>query len=179
MSEKLLRNILSDIKVELTDEFDKNFERKGFFSTKWAKTKMENRKGSLMNRTGFLRRSIRSKISATGITFESDAPSAEIHNEGGEITVTAKMKRFFWAMYYSETGAIKKSKYGREIKSKANARRQENGSAWKAMAMMKVGSKIKIPKRQFIGNAPEVENIIRQIIEENMKEAINQIALQP
>jgi hypothetical protein len=23
-----------------------------------------------------------------------------IHNEGGEITVTAKMKKYFWAMYY-------------------------------------------------------------------------------
>lgn len=30
--QKIIRNILSDIRVELSDEFDKNFERQAFFS---------------------------------------------------------------------------------------------------------------------------------------------------
>ena len=33
--EQLKRNILSDMRVELTEEFDKNFERKAFFTDKW------------------------------------------------------------------------------------------------------------------------------------------------
>lgn len=31
--QKLKRTLLTDIKVELTEEFDLNFERKGFFPT--------------------------------------------------------------------------------------------------------------------------------------------------
>ena len=30
--QQVIRNILKDIKVELGDEFDRNFERQGFFS---------------------------------------------------------------------------------------------------------------------------------------------------
>ena len=32
---KLKSDILSDMRVELSDEFDRNFERKAFFSDKW------------------------------------------------------------------------------------------------------------------------------------------------
>lgn len=34
-TQQLKRNILSDMRVELTEEFDKNFERKAFFTDKW------------------------------------------------------------------------------------------------------------------------------------------------
>ncbi|SZD72763.1 Uncharacterised protein [Candidatus Ornithobacterium hominis] len=40
----------------------------------------------------------------------------------------------------------------------------------KAMALKKVGGKIKIPKRQFIGHHPEVDKHIRNIINHNLKE---------
>ena len=36
------------------------------------------------------------------------------------------------------------------------------------MALMKVGKAIKIPRRQFLGMAPEVERTVRQIIEDNL-----------
>ncbi len=32
---QLKRDILDGLRVELTDEFDRNFERKAFFSDKW------------------------------------------------------------------------------------------------------------------------------------------------
>jgi phage gpG-like protein len=38
---------------------------------------------------------------------------------------------------------------------------------------MKKGSKIKMPQRQFIGNAPEVEKAVREIIEENVEKYFN------
>lgn len=30
-----LRNVLNDLRVELTEEFDRNFERKSFFGMPW------------------------------------------------------------------------------------------------------------------------------------------------
>lgn len=43
------------------------------------------------------------------------------------------------------------------------------------MALMKVGSTIKIPQRKFLGTSPEVEAAVRAIIEENLNEYINSI----
>ena len=33
--QKIIKNILRDIQVEMTDEFDQNFERQAFFSEAW------------------------------------------------------------------------------------------------------------------------------------------------
>jgi phage gpG-like protein len=46
---------------------------------------------------------------------------------------------------------------------------------WKALALMRVGSAIKIPKRQFLGVAPEVEATVREIIEDNISEYLDNI----
>lgn len=121
--EEFLQNTLTDIKVKLTEVFDKNFERKAFFNEKWKNTKLRNNRGSLMIRSGKLRAAIQSKLTPTGIQFTSSMPYAEIHNKGGEITVTAKMKRFFWAMYYKALGATKtKTIKGDGYKVKINIR---------------------------------------------------------
>ncbi len=37
--QKIIKNILRDIQVELTDEFDRNFERQAFFSQAWQRRK--------------------------------------------------------------------------------------------------------------------------------------------
>ena len=42
---------------------------------------------------------------ADGVRFSSYVPYAAIHNEGGKITVTGKMKKFFWAKF-KETGEV-------------------------------------------------------------------------
>lgn len=60
--EQLKRNILSDMRVELTEEFDKNFERKAFFTDKWKRRANPNAKGTLLMVTGTLRRSIKSEV---------------------------------------------------------------------------------------------------------------------
>ena len=36
--DKFLQNIIYDVKVDLADEFDRNFERKAFFDEKWKNT---------------------------------------------------------------------------------------------------------------------------------------------
>ena len=83
-----LKQTLTDIKVKLGEEFDRNFERKAFFDEKWKSTKLMNSRGSLMMRTGNLRNSIRSELKGSSIVFSSSMPYANIHNNGGEISVT-------------------------------------------------------------------------------------------
>ena len=39
MPNNLLQNILSDLRVDLTDHFDKNFSKGGFFGKKWKPRK--------------------------------------------------------------------------------------------------------------------------------------------
>ncbi len=168
--EDFTKKTLTDIKVKLTDEFDKNFERKAFFDNKWDTTKYSNHRGSLMLRSGKLRRSIRSEITPNGITFSSSMPYAQIHNEGGEIVVTEKMKRYFWAMHYKCTNAVKPTKTGKAANSQRTQRLTEEAKQWRAMALKKTGSKIKIPKRQFIGHHPDVDRFVKAIIHHNVKE---------
>lgn len=81
--EQLKHNILSDMRVELTEEFDKNFERKAFFTDKWKQRANSKAKGSLLLVTGTLRRSIKSEVKGNGVRFTSAVPYASIHNEGG------------------------------------------------------------------------------------------------
>ncbi len=171
---QVIRNILKDIRVELSDEFDRNFERQGFFSEAWQRRKSPTRPGgSILIDTGGLRKSIRSKSTDSSITFYSDAPHAEIHNEGGEITVTAKMKRFFWAKYYAATGSFGRKKNGERRKDKRTIQLSAEAEFWMHLALMKVGKTIKIPRRQFLGHSPEVEQSVREIIEENLTEYFN------
>lgn len=148
--EQFYQNILRDVARDLTDAFDQNFEQKGFFGQKWKQARI-NRIGSLMARTGTLRRSIQDRIGPESIRWTSSEPYASIHNTGGTIKVTPRMKKFFWA------------------KSKELGNTPE-GIMFKNMALMRVGSEIKIPRRQFIGDHPQVKEIIRECMEDNLKE---------
>lgn len=167
----VVRNILKDIRVELSDEFDKNFERQAFFSEHWARRRSPQRPGgATLIDTGALRRSIQSRVSEDGISFFSDLPYAGIHNEGGEIKVTARMKRYFWYRYMSMQKAFGRKKNGELRKDKRTVRLSTEAEFWKCMALMRKGSTIKIPRRQFLGASPEVETAVREIIEDNLAE---------
>ncbi len=109
------RKILNDLRVELSDEFDRNFQRKAFFDQPWPPRKM-NGKGSLL-------------------------------------MVTGKMKKFFW------------------YKHKAT-----KDDTWKWMALMKVGTRIRIPQRQFLGDHPEVRKRCDAIISRNLQKAGQELA---
>lgn len=171
---RTIKKILRDIQVELTDEFDRNFEREAFFSEAWERRRSPIRaNGHLLVDSGTLRRSIRSEIKESSIVFKSDLPYAAIHNEGGEIKVTQRMKKFFWYKYYSTTGTFGRRKDGSLRRDKRNNRLTTEAEFWKCMALMKVGASIKIPRRQFLGKSPEVEQAVREIIEENITEYFN------
>ena len=82
------------IGVEAVKHFKQNFENEGFDGNKWAARKTI-RTGStngqkILGKSGELSESIDYKIEGGTITIYSDKPYAEIHNEGGIITVTPK-----------------------------------------------------------------------------------------
>ena len=155
---------------ELADEFDLNFKRKAFFTEKWASPKINNSRGSVMNRSGNLRRSIKYNVRDGMIVFSSSLPYASIHNEGGEITVTAQMKKYFWAMFYKAAGGITYSVKTKGVaKSKRNEKLTAEAAKWKSLALMKIGQKIKVEKRQMVGDHPQVGIIIKGIVDINMK----------
>lgn len=163
----IIKRILNDIRVDLSDEFDQNFERQAFFSEAWERHRSPLRPGGhILVDTGTLRRSVQSVMGETSIRFYTDLPYAEIHNEGGEIVVTKRMKGYFWHKYMDAAGALtfarRKDKKTRHISDVAEF--------WKFMALKKEGTTIKIPKRQFFGLSPEVEKAVTDIIEDNLQE---------
>lgn len=171
---KILSRILNDIRVEMTDEFDRNFERESFFGEAWQRRRSPTRPGGhILVNTGRLRRSIQSRTTENSITFFTNEPYAAIHNEGGEIVVTAKMKRYFWHKYYEATGSFGRKKDGSRRNDKRTLQLSEEAEFWKFMALKKAGTTIRIPRRRFLGTSPEVEDAVRKIIEDNITEYIN------
>lgn len=143
---KLKHTLLSDIKVELFEEFDLNFGRKAFFSDKWKPRAFPYRRGSLLAASNTLRRSINAEVVRDGVRFSSSATYATAHNEGAHIKVTPRMKSFFWAKYKSTKDEM-----------------------WKFMALKKVGSVIVLPQRQFIGDGPHTHQLIETVINDFCK----------
>ena len=165
--DKVVQRILKKIQVELSDEFDQNFEREAFFSERWARRKSPvhgGRSGHLLYDSGVLRGNIRSEIKGSSLFFSSDLPYAGIHNEGGEIVVTERMKRFFWAKCRAANGG--------GWPRRRNGGNGSNAEAefWKMMALKKVGTAIHIPQRRFLGVNAEVEQIVKDIGEEGLSE---------
>lgn len=150
--QKTWQQTLTDIKVKVASEFDKNFERKAFFNRVWRPAVFSSGVGSLLVRSGKLRRSITSRVQGNGITFSSNMPYAQLQNNGGEIIVTEKMKKYFWAKY-----------------TELHSRKPSQAQKFKAMALKKVGSVIRIEKRPFIGNHPKLKSFIEPIIRKNFQ----------
>lgn len=148
----LLSNILNDICVDLVDEFDNNFSKGGFFGKRWT-ARVDGTPSHLIHR-GALRSSKRGRVQGSSVVFTSNMPYAGIHNTGGEITVTAKMRGWWWY----EFKRTKDKKY-------------------KAMALKySVGDKMKIPKRQYIGDHPRIRANIEEIVSKCLKENLNDLA---
>jgi hypothetical protein len=131
--------------VESVKFFKESFVKGGFTDTSftaWKKSKTPLSGKRTLFKSGKLMRSIRNTVATVDhIVDESQLDYSEIHNDGGYIIVTTQMKKFFWAKY-NELG-----KKG----AKANF--------CKAMALKKTGSKIKIDKRQFIGESKTMMNM--------------------
>lgn len=181
----LVQVMLNDIRVELTDEFDRNFERQGFFTEAWQRRVGPLRPGgATLVDSGALRRSFRCEVRGGELVFVYGAPYASYHNEGATVRVTEKMKMYFRHRYYELSGGGKTASYGKTGASAVGRRltdagfyalmEKRGGSAeakfWGYMSLKKVGSLMKIPMRRFLGSSSEVERIVREVIEDGLEE---------
>ncbi len=171
MSDELMKRMLTDIKVKLSDEFDRNFQRKAFFDQPWAPRMRTYPRGSLMVITGRLRRSFRGSVGRNSVSWSSDAPYAAIHNNGGKIPITPKMRKFFWAMYYQHAGKMTTLKSGKTSKSQRNATLSAEAQFYKNMALSKKDAFV-IPQRRIVGDHPKVKTIVEDVANLAIKEYV-------
>lgn len=163
---KLITMCLLDMSSDIRDEFSLNFTREGFFTESWKRRKYQAEESrGVLTKTGNLRKSIRSEIEGNKVIFINEMPYAKIHNEGGKIRVTKRMKGHFWHQYKLATQSLSRKQLADGL--------TEEASFYKAMALKRVGSYITIPRRQFIGMSAEVETIIREIVESNLETYFN------
>lgn len=147
-AQEVKRKILVVAQVEGQRFIQSNFDKQGFTDTGFEAWPLRNPNldagRPILRDTSNLRGSITSKKNEANmeVTFSTDVIYAQIHNQGGEITVTPAMKKFFWAQFYQSGG-----------KGLKEAQLNPLQRFYKGMALMSAGKKIKIPKRQFIGDS--------------------------
>jgi len=151
-----LEHLPHDIKVEVAEAFDNNFENESFFGTKWTPSKYvenENKKNGkarkLLNRHGGggLRGSFKYEVSGSTITITSNKPYAAIHNEGGNINHPGGTA-FYWNGKKNQPTWVRNSN---PLSAKLPRTKAHN---------------ITIPQRQFIGEHPQLNAIIENEINE-------------
>lgn len=109
------------------DHYQDNFRKGGFVNKRlqrWPATKRQqsgdtsaaSNYGPLLSRRNHLFSSIKYMPSDYHVRVANDVPYASMHNYGGEThpTVTPKMRRFAWAMYYNTSGIGKKPSTGKK-----------------------------------------------------------------
>ena len=161
----------------VAESVNENFRRGGFYGRPWKSTRRQGlrfhgvfgRYGPLLSQNNHLSRNTVSIPDRGKVIIRNNTDYAGVHNEGGEIPVTSRMKRFFWAKYY-ETGA-----QGVGGNRQRRAAYDAESGFWRGMALKRVGSTIYIPKRQFIGPSPEVDRIVDEITDKELKNHIKQM----
>jgi phage virion morphogenesis family len=166
--------------VVAKNHFMHNFDESGFVDgglRPWKKTRRQEagdpRKPLTSNRN-HLMNSI-DVVGAPGlVTVVNPVPYARIHNEGGTIhsqpTITPKMRKMAWAKAYSIAGVSKGGKLPKDL--------PEEARKWRALALTKkekLNIKIKMPRRQFIGDSKELRVKINKIIIDKLKNISNGI----
>lgn len=151
---RAINTAIKDVAVLSADAFDRNFATQSFFGKPWKPSKYtmnnEGKSRHLLHKTGALRMSIKYTILNNIITFRSAVPYANIHNAGGTINhpggtayiYDKKKKRSIWIS-------------NRKASGKNYPRTKPH--------------KIHIPKRQFIGDAPQLEKLIENVILKHIK----------
>ena len=158
--------------------FRENFRLSGFMNgglRAWPVTRRQQTGGKsaaanygpLLSRRNHLFGSIGYKPGPGYVVIGTSLPYAAIHNDGGTVspTVTLKMRKFAWAMYYRSLG----SKGSKGSKGRKGATVPAEAERWKALALTrKQKLNITIPKRQFIGDSQELNAAINRKIGEEM-----------
>lgn len=161
---KMAAEILADVPRDVAEKarafFLMSFIKQGFTDFSFIAWPKHNSDAShkLLQQSLALKNSIRieqATMKLIAISAGKGLPYAAIHNTGGTInvTLTDKMRRFFWAMHY-KTGDNK----------------------WKYMALTKKKNlMIRIPKRQYIGESAELMKRIDQHMAKTLLEKSKQL----
>jgi phage gpG-like protein len=172
--DNLLKDTARMAAVESVKFFKQSFVKGGFTGAsfqQWTKRKSPLGGKKPMYGTGTLMQSIRKiEENEKRVIVVSDTLYSSIHNDGGTVTVTKQMKKFWWAHYYRLAGKVKKTAKGKVSMSAANRKISAKAEFCKRMALMKVGSKIKIPQRQFIGESQTLMNELDQKFQDKISE---------
>ena len=172
--ENLLRDTARMAAIESVNFFKNSFVKGGFTDTsfrQWAGKQSPLGGKKLMYNTGTLMQSIqKTEENTQRVVVSSDTPYSAIHNDGGTVTVTAQMKKFWWWQYYKFAGKTKATRNGKRSNSAGNRKLNAKAEYCKRMALMKVGSKIKIPQRQFIGESQTLMNELDQKLQTKIAE---------
>lgn len=123
--EEFKNKILKVVEREAVKSVKLNFQQQGR-PQKWKPKIIPDGKKNLSGK-GDLFSSISSSIDFSNgvVTVKFGTNYAQIHNAGGRIPVTPKMRKFFWAKYYETKKEV-----------------------WRNMALNKKGY-VEIPKREF------------------------------
>lgn len=178
--EKMLRESLDDLKtlylrkmpikvgVAVRDSIRQNFRQGSFYrGDKWEQPMRvtlhfrgaAGQRGPLLSGSNHLMMNTDYEALPGRVIIRNSEVYAATHNDGEEIGVTERMKRFFWAKHMEH-----KERMGPE---------DPETEFWKRMALKKPGSRIKIPRRHYLGPGPEVDAIVQQVIEKEIQEYIN------
>ena len=166
--------------VMAKNHFRQNFRDSGFMNDglhEWKKAKRQEAGDphkTLTSDRNHLMNSIEAVPEPGQVTVVNPVPYAIIHNEGGTIhshpTVTPEMRKMAWAKAYSVAGVRKGGKLPKEL--------PEEARKWRALALTKktkLNIKIKMPRRQFIGESKELREKINKAIIDKLKEISNGI----
>lgn len=142
---RLQRRLPRLVGQEAVNFFRGNFRLQGFKDggrvRKWGRRKGGDKsKRAILTGSGRLRKSINViRAGQQTITVGSmGVPYAQIHNEGGSMDVSIKQRKYFWAKYY-----------------------ETDNDMYKYMAL---ATKIRISKRQFIGDSSDLDQAIVRMI---------------
>lgn len=165
------------------DHFQNNFRLGGFLNNglnKWKPTRRQSeggkgaasRYGPLLSGRNHLFSSVKYTPSDFRVVIADEVPYAAVHNWGATLhpTVTPRMRRFAWAMFYREAGKAK----GRKKGTKAPVPDNPRASRWKALALTKKEKlSVSIPQRQFIGDSRELSEAIARRINNEISNILN------
>ena len=173
------------------EHFQDNFRREGFVNgglLPWPKAKRLSSGrtdaaglyGTLLSGRNHLFSSVKYMPADYRVRVANALLYAPVHNWGGEVhpTVTAKMRRFAWARYYRARGKVQKGEVGKGKGKKKGATGsvQDNPEAlrWKRLALTRKNKlRVRIPKRQFIGESRELSDRIREKTENEIRNILN------
>lgn len=171
--QNIIKNIISDLRVELSDEFDRNFERKAFFDRPWPKRK--RCAWITLNKFGTLE--AKSPLFDQRHIFKMDFghPLCRNTQRGRRHKDNTTHAQVLWAMYYKSIGGLT---YNRRTKKVAVGRHNTKLTAdalfWRNMALTKK-SKITMPQRQFIGYHDHVGEVTDKVVKENIEAFLKNI----